>query len=210
MKSKLFTTIVASSFYYGCATWPKDAKFQRRVNSNYFQLLRYCLNMDNKNDAFLHGDIPHPSAFARFARLQIVGHTLRHQGAFAFLLITAPKHVGKALDKDLLQSLHFAPDRGDWTDLALDRKTWKRIALCSAEAEEERAYKILNQALKRRWLDQGRLEARVNLIIAEVLSDIPCVSKTTKSLTPMLQHHHLAPRRNRFAIALNERATIQA
>ena len=182
----LFTTFVASSFFYGCEVWPPGCSFRKRVDRAYVRILKYCFRKDTVHAAFFHGKIPHST----------IGHSLRHQGALSFLLVTEPARCGKLLDSYIARTI--GGERECWTDLAQNRDDWRRFAKFVASSAENWAWNDDNNAKLRRWTDIGRLDRRIGLLLLECLAQLPLFTRGDLHAQTQLQPLQLPPRINVF------------
>jgi endonuclease/exonuclease/phosphatase family metal-dependent hydrolase len=214
IKTAMFLVIVATSFYYGCASWPSTRAFLGKADSVFARLLKYCLRTSDQHAAFKYGEIPRPSSYVPFMRLQVVGHALRHQTALGFLLSVRPERL-TAFERSIINSL----DKGNLTadqqeelrfslpEMAADRELWRKRALIVAEEAEEKAWRTVNMAKHRRWTDIARVDRRVGLMLLEEAECDARLVRSTKGTSREfgLRHFQLRQRINTWSAELQRR-----
>ena len=184
-KLLLLRTFALSTFTHGAATWPATAAFQRKMDSAYKCMLRWCCwtpgtHKWDQVEAYQQGTVPLLSSLVTQLRVKILGHALRHDQALLRIIDGSFYHPQRRGQPDnpsrptrtrgTLQqlALDIGLPRSDWIDAAADRTTWNAIGHHAAYNNEARHWTNYGNNRRRRWCSVTRILTRNDLRIAEV------------------------------------------
>jgi len=156
VKLKYFETFVTPTFLYTIESWPSTISFFKTLDGAMAEMLRYCLRpkADSLQEKYLNGSLPLASSSLVYARLRLVGHCLRHDGALSKLLdcsgtlaYKSPKRL--TLEKWLRRTIHAEVD--EWLEMADNRDSWRSMARRIAADHEQQQYERYYKLCHNRW-----------------------------------------------------------
>ena len=180
-KKRLFDTFVLSSLTYG--TELITGPLVVRLDTAYYKLLRYAFGGNDTWEIFRNGQIPQLSSAIQQRRLQLVGHSLRHNdmlgriirsdimkttdGRRTTLCKVLRDQLGPPRDEELSKPIYQF-----WKPAPNDRPAWRAKAKEVAEEHEDKIYEKLETNRMKRWKDVKRIDTVVHLRILEVLAEL--------------------------------------
>ena len=196
-KHRLFDTFVLAALTYG--TELLTGPLVQRLDTAYSKMLRYAFGGNDTWEIFRDGAIPHLGSVIQQRRIQLVGHSLRHNDMLGLILRsdimkttdgrrnTLCKVLRKQLGPDPDQEL-YQPIYKFWPDPA-DRSAWRAKAREAAEEYEDKLYEKLERDRVKRWRDWQRTDTVATLRIIEVLAELAL----TEQHAPQTSHVQSGP-----------------
>ena len=172
MKCRFLVIFVQTVFSYGGVCWPRTQEWTRRVDMAFTRMLRYVLHGYDSDipQLYNHGGTAHLSSALLFARLQLVGHAIRHGEILGIVLTNIPALAppGSRRHTIISDTTSLLPlPMADIDIFANNRNEWYDWARTTAFQHEEGIYRRYWQARRRRWSSLPRLETRMYFTILE-------------------------------------------
>ena len=184
-KLLMLRTFALGIFTHGSPLWPATVAFQRKMDSAYAKMLRWCCwtpgtHKWDKVECYQQGAIPLLSSLVTQLRIKTLGHAVRHDQAMLRLVTGTfyppqrrgvpdnPNHVPRPRSTLEQLALDTGLPREDWVHAAADRTTWNAIGRHAAYNTEHRHWTTYGYERLRRWSTIKRIATRNDLRIAEV------------------------------------------
>lgn len=184
-KLLLLRTFALGIFTHGSTLWPATVDFQRKIDSAYKCMLRWCCwtpgtHKWDQVESYQQGAIPLLSSLITQLRIKTLGHAIRHDQAMLRLVTGTfyppqrrgipdnPDHSPRPRSTLEQLALDTGLARCDWVHAAADRTTWNAIGRHAAYNNEYRHWRTYGNNRRSRWCNITRIATRNDLRIAEV------------------------------------------